>query len=253
MPEPSPQYRFYGELAGWWPLISPPEEYAEEAAFARGLLVSASVPVREVLELGSGGGHNAAHLKSAFSMTLVDLSSQMLEVSRRLNPECEHVQGDMRTIRLRRRFDAVFVHDAIDYMTDEADLARAMATAFAHCRPGGLAVFVPDHVADDFAEASGHGGADAPDGRAVRYLDWTWDPDPSDSRIRTDYAFVLRDAGGAVRVVHESHVTGMFARARWLALLGAAGFVAEPVPEVTSEDRAPRTFFLGRRPADRAT
>ncbi len=253
MPEPSPQYRFYGELAGWWPLISPPEEYAEEAAFARGLLVSASVPMREVLELGSGGGHNAAHLKSAFSMTLVNLSPQMLEVSRRLNPECEHIQGDMRTIRLGRRFDAVFVHDAIDYMTDEADLARAMATAFAHCRPGGLAVFVPDHVTDDFAEGSGHGGADAADGRAVRFLDWTWDPDPSDTRIRTDYAFVLRDAGGAVRVVHESHVTGMFARERWLALLDAAGFAAEPVPEVTSEDRAPRTFFLGRRADDRAT
>ena len=25
-------YRLYQELADWWPLISPPEEYAEEAA-----------------------------------------------------------------------------------------------------------------------------------------------------------------------------------------------------------------------------
>ena len=27
-------YRLYQDLAAWWPLISPPEEYAEEAVFA---------------------------------------------------------------------------------------------------------------------------------------------------------------------------------------------------------------------------
>ena len=35
-------------------------------------------------------------------MTLVDLSEEMLAVSRELNPECEHLQGDMRTLRLGR-------------------------------------------------------------------------------------------------------------------------------------------------------
>ena len=76
-----PPLRFYGELAAWWPLVSPPEEYEEEAAFAATLLGEA----REVLELGSGGGNNASHLKARFAMTLVDLSEEMLDVSRRLN------------------------------------------------------------------------------------------------------------------------------------------------------------------------
>jgi hypothetical protein len=31
------------------------------------------------------------------------------------------VEGDMRTTRLGRQFDAVFVHDAVCYMTTEAD------------------------------------------------------------------------------------------------------------------------------------
>jgi len=26
-------YRLYGDLAGWWLLVSPPQEYEEEAAF----------------------------------------------------------------------------------------------------------------------------------------------------------------------------------------------------------------------------
>src|SRR3954451_21725201 len=137
------EHRFYGELAPWWPLISPPEEYIEEAAYAATMLRSASIPVREVLELGSGGGHNAVHLKAHFALTLVDLSEEMLAVSRELNPECEHHRGDMRTVRLGRVFDAVFVHDAVMYMTTEADLLAAVETAFVQCRPGGRALFVP--------------------------------------------------------------------------------------------------------------
>src|SRR3954452_721282 len=115
---------FYGELAVWWPLISPLEDYAEEAAEAASVLQTASIPVREVLELGSGGGHNAAHLKRHFAMTLTELSEDMLAVSRRLNPECHHQQGDMPPLRLGRHFDAVFIHDAIDYMTTEAELQQ---------------------------------------------------------------------------------------------------------------------------------
>jgi SAM-dependent methyltransferase len=245
------EHRFYGDLAPWWPLISPPEDYAEEAAQAADLLRSASIPVRDVLELGSGGGSNASHLKRHFAMTLVDLSPAMLAVSRQLNPECEHHEGDMRTVRLGRDFDAVFVHDAVDYMTSEADLARAIETAFAHCRPGGVAVFVPDCTVETFAPDSDHGGSDAPDGRAARYLEWTWDPDPDDTWTLTHYAFLLRDADGTVRVAHETHRCGLFPRATWLRLLAAAGFAPAAVPEVTEEERTPRELFVGRRGAAR--
>ncbi len=240
--------RFYGDLAVWWPLISPPEEYAEEAAFAAGVLRSASTPVREILELGSGGGHNAVHLKADFAMTLTDLSEEMLEVSRRLNPECHHHRGDMRTLRLGRSFDAVFVHDAVHYMTSEADLRRAVETAFVHCRPGGVAVFVPDFTTETFEPASDHGGTDGADGRGARYLDWTWDPVQGDSWVFTEYAFLLRHTDGSVHAVHETHRVGLFGREDWLRLLADAGFDPRAVTEVTSEDRTPRELFVGHRP-----
>lgn len=242
-------HRFYGDLAVWWPLISAPEEYEEEAAFVATLLASASIPVREVLEMGSGGGNNALHLKASFAMTLTDLSEDMLTVSRRLNPECQHQQGDMRTVRLDRSFDAVFVHDAVDYMTTEADLRSAIETAFVHCRPGGVAVFVPDRTKETFEEETDHGGHDGADGRAARYLDWTWDPDPDDTWVQTDYALVLRDTDGSVEVVHDTHRTGLFGREDWVRLLTDAGFVPGVVTEVTSEDRTPRDCFVGHRAA----
>jgi len=243
--------RFYGALAEWWPLISPPEDYEEEAGDAGRVLRSAAIPVREVLELGSGGGHNASHLKASFAMTLVELSPQMLAVSRRLNPECTHLQGDMRTVRLGRTFDAVFVHDAVDYMTTEADVLAAIETAFVHCRAGGLALFVPDHTTETFEPSTEHGGSDGAGGRGVRYLEWSWDPDPDDTWTLTEYAFLLRDADGTVRAEHETHRLGLFGRDVWLRLLAEAGLDPEGVTEQTTEDRTPREYFVGRRPLAR--
>lgn len=249
MPEPPVMHRFYDDLAAWWPLISPPEQYEEEAAFIATLLQSPSVPQPEVLELGSGGGHNALHLKARFDMTLVDLSEGMLDVSRRLNPECEHHCGDMRTLRLGRSFDAVLIHDAIDYMTTPADLRQAVETAYVHCRPLGPAVFVPDRTIETFEESTDHGGTDGPDGRGVRYLEWTWVPDPADTCSVTQYVFLLRDGAGSVEAVHETHHLGLFGQEQWLRLLTEAGFEAQVVTEVTTEDRPPRRIFVGRRPA----
>jgi hypothetical protein len=154
----------------------------------------------------------------------------MLAVSRALNPECEHLEGDMRSVRLGRTFDAVFVHDAIDYMTTEEDLRAAMATAFVHCRPGGVALFAPDHLRERFRPGTDNGGEDGDDGRGVRWLQWTWDPDPADTAYLMDFAYLLRERDGVIRVVHDRHVCGLFPRAGWLALLGEVGFRAEAVP-----------------------
>ena len=180
-------------------------------------------------------------------MTLVDLSEEMLAESRLLNPDCEHHQGDMRTVRLGRTFDAVYLHDAVDYMVTEADLRAAIATAYEHCRPGGIAVFVPDRTTETFEEDTDHGGNDGSDGRGVRFLEWTWDPDPDDTWTLTEYAFLLRAPEGSVRIVHETHRLGLFSRNEWLRLITEAGFTADAVAEVTSEDRTPRDFFVGRR------
>jgi predicted TPR repeat methyltransferase len=164
--------KLYSELAGWWHLLSDPEDYEEEARiFVHAILEHAGGEVRSLLELGCGGGNNASHMKQRFEMTLTDLSEPMLEQSRRLNPTCEHIQGDMRTLRLGRSFDAVFVHDAVSYMTTEADLGAAMRTASEHLEPGGVARFGPDATAESFRPGTSSGCHD--DGRrSLRYLHW---------------------------------------------------------------------------------
>jgi SAM-dependent methyltransferase len=237
----------YDDLASWWPLISAPEEYTEEFEFFFPLLeASGAKPGAAMLELGSGGGNNASHLRTRYKMTLVDLAPRMLEVSRALNPECEHVVGDMRTARLGRTFDAVFVHDAIMYMTTEADLRAAMTTAFEHLREGGIAMFAPDYVRETFEPSHDAGGNDGAE-RAARYLEWCFDPDPSDTTYIADYAFMLRDERGEARTVHDRHIEGLFPRATWRELLASVGFI-----NVESHvDAYRRDIFVARRPLRR--
>jgi trans-aconitate methyltransferase len=239
------QTKLYKELAHWWPVLSSPADYTEEASFYRETLTSFALePPITLLELGCGGGNNASHLKEHFNMVLVDLSPEMLEVSRSLNPECEHIQGDMRTIRLGKHFDAVFIHDAVGYMTTKQDLRDAITTAYVHCAPGGVALFAPDFVYEKFQPSTKQGGHDLGK-RSLRYLAWTWDPDPNDTTYFTDFVYLLREGSQDVRCVYDRHILGLFSRDDWLQWLRAAGFQAQVVPFKHSAVNVIGEVFVG--------
>jgi trans-aconitate methyltransferase len=241
--------RLYSELAGWFHLLTAPEDYAEEAAAIVRLAEEAGEgELRTLLELGSGGGNNASHLKRRFACTLTDVSEPILEFSRGLNPECEHLAGDMRTLRLGRTFDVVLVHDAIAYMTSEADLRAVLETAFAHLRPRGVAIFLPDATRETLVEQTRHGGHDG-DARALRYLEWTRDPDRADTTIEVDYVVALREGDEPLRVVHDSHTEGLFARDDWLAWIADAGFEVSAQAVSVEEAEEGWTAFVGKRPS----
>jgi len=241
--------RLYSELAPWFHLLTHPKDYIEEADFiARVLDAVAAGEVRTVLELGSGGGNNASHLKGRFDLTLTDVSEEMFELSRSLNPGCEHVQGDMRTLRLGREFDAVLAHDAVSYMTSEDDLRAAIETAAAHLRPGGAALFLPDATREIFREGVETGGHDGDDGHSLRYLHWTRDDDPEDDTYQVDFVVLVREPGQPTRAVHELHVEGLFSEDGWRRLLVEAGL--EPVEHGVDDPHAgERAVFAARKPA----
>ena len=242
--------RLYRDLADWYPLLTPVSDYAEEAAFYRRLFEThCKRPPQTLLDLGSGGGHNAAHLKATLACTLVDLEPAMLALSRRLNPECEHIEGDMRSIRLGRVFDCVLVHDAVSYMTSRTDLISAIVTAFVHTIPGGVAMFQPDFVSETFSPGTETGGSDGNE-RALRYIEWRWTPETDGGTYLTDMVYLLRDQKGAVEVIHDRHLMGLFPKTVWLELIAAAGFEPLAVPfEHSSDSGTGYEVFLGLRPA----
>lgn len=232
--------KLYRELAEWWPLLSPHTEYEEEANLFLKIIQHYHPSVKDALEFGSGGGSNAFYLKKQFAMTLTDLSPDMLEVSRNLNPDCPHLLGDMRTIDAGRQFDLVFIHDAISYITEKDDLLAVMKNAKNHLKPDGLLFIMPDHYKETFETRTDHGGVDK-DGRGMRYLEWSYDSDPDDHMAETEYAYVMRDSDGQITHEYDSMKSGLFSMPEWEELLTEAGFHAHFERVIFSDD--PGSYF----------
>ena len=238
------QPKLYTELAGWWQLLSPTEYYANEAAFFKELFRAEDATT--LLELGSGSGLVAWLLKNDFTLTLSDISGAMLAQSKKRNPELEHLEGDMRTLRLGRTFDGVLIHDGIMYMTSEEDLRAALLTAYEHCKPGGVAVIAPDWVAETFRPHTTHEGADAGE-RGIRALEWIWDADPNDTKVNYELILALKE-GDELRTVVDRHVVGVFPRATWVGLLEEVGFEVKVVEAYLLTEAGGREMFLGHKP-----
>jgi len=236
--------KMYGELAGYWPLISPAGNYVKEAAIWRDVLRRRLGPGRHsIFELGVGGGCNLSHLTSEFDAVAADISPQMIEQARKLNPGVEFHVGDMRTIRLGRTFKAVLIHDAISYMLSEDELRAAFATAAAHLEPGGVFVTLPDWFRETFqGPIVSHRTHTRGDVRFT-YFEYIHDPDPADTTIEALYWYLIQE-GGKLRVEEDRHTLGLFPMETWVSLIEEAGFDVEKVPyDVEGGHGAP--LFLG--------
>jgi hypothetical protein len=151
----------------------------------------------------------------------------------------------MRTLALPGRFDVVLAQDAIGYMTTVEDLRATIETASRHLRPGGVAIFIPDDVKDTFKESTKCGGHTADDDRALRFLEWAYDPDPGDTTIVVEFALMLREHGKPTRVEHDLHIAGLFDRATWRRLMRDAG-LALVNPDVHDPYAGQHEVFVGR-------
>lgn len=238
--------RLYKDLADLWPLMSPPEDYAEEAEYWRLVLRETLGPGRHsVLDLGVGGGGNLSHLAAEFDATAVDVSPKMLAHSKRLNPSVKHLRGDMRTVRLGRKFSAVLIHDAISYILTEDDLRATFATASAHLQPGGVVITTPDHFRDSFVEPfMDHATHSRGEGQFT-YLQYADDPDPADTSMQTIYVYFIREHG-RLRVELDRHITGLFPKTTWARLITEAGFDFEERTYYLGEEGVEYTMLIGR-------
>jgi SAM-dependent methyltransferase len=217
----------YGELSELWPFVSPPESYVEEVATFRTRFRRHGVADgARVLHLGSGGGSIDYHLKQTYKVTGVDISPAMIAYARRINPEVEYIEGDIRTVRLGRAFDAVLVHDAISYMTSVEELEMVYATAAAHLGVGGVMVALPEEiparVIPDEPDAETRSVGD----RVVTLISVDYDENPADHRFETVYIFLIRE-GGQLRVEVDRHAHGVFQLQEFLGAMSRSGFEPE--------------------------
>lgn len=138
----------FGAYAGFYDALYADKDYAGECRYVRRLLAAESPrPVRTLLDLGCGtGNHDLLFARAGLDVTGVDRSRRMLAEFRakaRAEATAVHtVRGDLRTVRLGSRFDAVVSLFAVmGYQTTNRDVSEALDTAATHLKRGAPFLF----------------------------------------------------------------------------------------------------------------
>lgn len=211
-------------MAWIWPTMSPPEEYVEEAEFLTDMIKSyMSYSPKTMLHLGCGGGHIDMTFKKHFRVTGVDISENMLDLARKLNPENNYITGDMRDIRLEEKFDIVLLYDGINYMMNKNDLKAAFETAYNNLNDDGILLTVVEETPGAFQQNKTKVQHRADGDIELTYIENWYDPDPDDSTYETTFIYLIRK-NKKLSVELDCHICGIFELEVWERLLKEVGF-----------------------------
>lgn len=239
------QERMYRDLAWTWPFISPHEDYAEEAEqFRKTIQDHTQIPVKTLLDIGCGGGHNDFHLKKWFDVTGVDISDGMLANAKELNQEVRYLQGDMRDFRIDEKFDAVVIADSILYMKSQEELKAAFETAFAQLKPGGAFCTYAEEWAGKKRQNRTYVHTGKKGDVEITLIEDYFDPDKKDTTFECVFVFLIREKG-KLRVELDQHVCGIFPLETWEKTLAEVGFA---VSRMTFEGEGECPMFVGVKP-----
>ena len=117
------------------------KNYLDEAAVVDQIIQGHKEGAASLLDVACGTGGHLRHLRSRYEIVGLDLDSGMLEQAAEVLPGVTLVEGDMRSFRLARRFDAVVcLFSSIGYMRSVQELDAAVGNMAAHLTPGGVLV-----------------------------------------------------------------------------------------------------------------
>jgi SAM-dependent methyltransferase len=216
--------RLYSDLAWTWPIISPVEEYIEETElFSKLIREHSTIEVKTLLHLGCGGGHNDYTFKKNFKTTSVDISEDMLSLAKKLNPEVDYKYGDMRTMQLREKYDAVTILDSINYIKTVEDLQKTFITPYEHLKPGGVFLTFVEQFTGQFKQNNTTFSTHSKGDVEIIFIENYYDPDPTDTSYEATFIYLIR-VGGKLEVYTDRHLCGIFKLETWLELLKVTGF-----------------------------
>ncbi len=145
--ETSNESRFYGELAPYLDFICTLESRNKDVRALRKLIRRhLKSDGNNLLDVACGTGLEDKYLKKTFQVTGIDLHQGVLEIARQRNPDIIYLTGDMRTFRLKSRYDIITCFDAMCYLKNYAELRKTLRNFRRHLVKGGLLIFYIDPV-----------------------------------------------------------------------------------------------------------
>ena len=165
-----------------------------------------------------GGGHNDSTFKKYFAVTGVDISENMLKLAGKLNPDVTYLYGDMHSIRMRERFDAVTILDSINYMKTVKDLRSKFITAYEHLKRGGVCLTLVEKIAGDFKQNITECSTFYQGDMEIVFIENYYDPDPTDTNYELTLLYLIR-CKGKLEIQTDHHICGIFKLKTWIGKL----------------------------------
>ena len=136
----------FSDYSRCYDLLYAEKDYEAEASYVVRYIRSIKPDSSSILDLGCGTGRHARCFAShGFNVHGVDLSPQMIEIARNEQTESPGTTfevGDVRLVRLARKFDCVLsLFHVMSYQIDNQDIRNAFCTASEHTVPGGAFIF----------------------------------------------------------------------------------------------------------------
>jgi len=210
----SMHWKVYEELAWTENILATPESYEEEAmTYIKAIKSHISVPSPTMLHLGCGAGGHDFHFKQHFTVIGVDLSAGMLDIAKTTNSEIDYIKGDMRYVKLNRKFDAVVIPDSIMYMSTLEDLLAALKNAAAHMEPEGV-LLVVTHTKEEFRN-NNFAYTGTKENIHITVLENNHIV--SDNNYEATMVNLIRQEG-KLSIHHEVHTLGLFSYDQWMAI-----------------------------------
>ncbi len=212
---------------------------------------TAAKPPSTLLHLGSGAGGQDVIFKRHFTVTGVDLSLGMLNKARNVHSDIEYIEGDMRTLRLNRQFDAVAIPDSIDYMASQEDLQQAIQTAVMHLKTGGVLLVVAK--TKEIFQNNNFAYTGEKNGIHVTLLENNYINPFRPNTYEATFVYLIRQQRDlAIRTDHQ--VLGLFSQAMWDEVFKKAGINMQKVKldgiydsYLLNDGEYPLLIFVGQK------
>ena len=238
----------YRAAAAAYDLFYRDKDYEGEVAEIARLVEAYSPDARSVLDVGCGTGAHLAGFSRRFERAAgIEPSARMIEQATIARPGLLIYPGDMRTFRLRDRFDVVTcLFSAIGYMTAVEDLHLAVHNMTGHLSEGGVLV-VEGWVERDAWDGNRASAQSAVDDELVAARVVVSGLDGDVSTIEMHYLLATIDG---VEYVEEVHRMGLFTPEQYRAAFEAAGLRYERADGLTSRGLHIGIRDGGIRPAE---
>jgi SAM-dependent methyltransferase len=221
------KWKSYSNLAWTEPIIAPPEEYTEDTeSFIRIIKDNIKIKPKTLLHIGCGAGGNDYAFKKHFTVTGIDISKDMLEIAKKLNPEIIYYQEDMQTFKLNQYFDAIAIPDSIGYMVTVKDLKRVISSSYKHLKPGGLLLIVAN-IKEEFKNNNFLYSGSKED-IEITVFENNYISDPSRSTYEATIIYLIRKKG-KLEIQYDKHKIGLFKLEEWLNILEGFDFQVKQI------------------------